>query len=490
MCTIVVLYVFFVQKCVCSVKITNVETVRTFSEKFLENSQVGMLHKAYRKDPNDPNSIEYRDECEHKIEVPEFKNLCDDFIKIAKSQNLFAVDCSYETTYLQKVFVDNSSTVCLIGDVHGDAPALLVILWDLISKGYLDENFKIIKDNFYIVFIGDYADRGAYGVEIYYLILRLKLANWDKVILIRGNHEEDRTVEMYGFCSELKKRYNKPEELMGALKTIWKSLPAVVFLKCVPSNLIIWCCHGGLTFDLNEDGTIEDDHSLYITKFLGDERRFFSDFIPLEGCLGFLLSDFEPVATETGVKFNEERGDGFVINKAKTQEYLDKIKVKVMLRGHQHLGSCVKLFSSKSDDLVAWGDKDSPVKPDKECMFAPKDCGPVVIFTTASVLSLGRQTNIGYGLLSFAPEFKDWKLKVVEWVGYHTGDKIGKYMYIVSGPGDKVEPKYVDNPKVDNVIDVKIKKKDVLSPALTLLKNKLLILAQKLSQKAQGEGGE
>ena len=40
-----------------------------------------------------------------------------------------------------------------------------------------------------LIFLGDYGDRGDKPAEIYYAILRVKLAFPEQVVLLRGNHE-------------------------------------------------------------------------------------------------------------------------------------------------------------------------------------------------------------------------------------------------------------------------------------------------------------
>jgi hypothetical protein len=151
------------------------------------------------------------------------------------------------------------------GDSHGDVLGLLINLIRLHSMKYIDENFKIIKKNFYMIFLGDYVDRGAYSSEVVYTLCRLKLAedNWNKVFLIHGNHEE-RNVGAQSFLyntSESKKdkqfqgeiyfKYDKNEKFENTnaslLKNIlrWYSfLPYAVFLK--KGDDVIQCCHGGV----------------------------------------------------------------------------------------------------------------------------------------------------------------------------------------------------------------------------------------------------
>ena len=41
-----------------------------------------------------------------------------------------------------------------------------------------------------MVFLGDYTDRGSYGVEVMYVLMRLKVENPDQVWMARGNHED------------------------------------------------------------------------------------------------------------------------------------------------------------------------------------------------------------------------------------------------------------------------------------------------------------
>ena len=47
------------------------------------------------------------------------------------------------------------------------------------------ENREEVK-KFYMVFLGDYLDRGHYGMEVVYTLLRLKFENWDRVFLLKG----------------------------------------------------------------------------------------------------------------------------------------------------------------------------------------------------------------------------------------------------------------------------------------------------------------
>jgi hypothetical protein len=458
-------FVFFLMpNCLCVVEISNGETLKSFSEKFFRTSKVKVC---FTLRGDDPESELWEDKNTHNVSIKNFKELCKNFNTEAEksAHKLPKVLAGVKnSSYFQKIMVPESSKVCFIGDIHGDAPAFLVILLDLASKGHLYNNFKIKEKDFYIVFTGDYADRGAYGTEVYYLMLRLKLANWDKVMLIRGNHEIDDIAEKYGFWSELNNRYKAGDiNIKNEIKKLWNYMPAVVFLGC-NASAFVRCCHGGL------------NHSGSPTKDFLTSKDEFSKAFDLDKYPGFLWSDFGPIEKSSGFE-DSARGIGWVTNKVVTKKYLSGV-VKVIFRGHQHVGSCVKLFSSsgdeRRDDLVGWREEFSPISLEEKrtCELSVKDCGPVVTFTTASVLG---ETSIGYGILSLAHEFRDWKLKVIEW-----GDNM--FMSSISLVEDKIYPEYANYLDMRRaVVRFDIPEQNILTQSIELLKNKLLELAKKLT---------
>jgi hypothetical protein len=102
---------------------------------------------------------------------------------------------------------ENPTKIFVVGDHHGCIHSMLRNLWRLVAAGYLKNDFKM-KDNFYMVFLGDYIDRGLYGAEVIYTLCRLKLANPDNVFILRGNHET-RNCEGESFSEELSTKYGK-----------------------------------------------------------------------------------------------------------------------------------------------------------------------------------------------------------------------------------------------------------------------------------------
>merc|ERR1719159_811395 len=66
----------------------------------------------------------------------------------------------------------------IVGDIHGQFSDLVRLL----------ECGGHPPDQTYI-FLGDYVDRGNYGVECMMLLLCYKIAHPEKIFMLRGNHE-------------------------------------------------------------------------------------------------------------------------------------------------------------------------------------------------------------------------------------------------------------------------------------------------------------
>lgn len=69
------------------------------------------------------------------------------------------------------------------------------------------------------VHAGDFVDRGAWGLECLILLSAMKLAAPQHVTLLRGNHESSTCTQLYGFRTELIRKY-------GAEVCFFVSLPS------------------------------------------------------------------------------------------------------------------------------------------------------------------------------------------------------------------------------------------------------------------------
>ena len=91
------------------------------------------------------------------------------------------------TLKLMKIPILTSNDVCYaVGDVHGDLNQFLHPLRELMS------NLSVNGEN-YLIYLGDYIDRGEFDAYIYCLIRTIqnaKLPSNVHIIFIRGNHEQ------------------------------------------------------------------------------------------------------------------------------------------------------------------------------------------------------------------------------------------------------------------------------------------------------------
>ncbi|MFA6065868.1 MAG: metallophosphoesterase [Candidatus Babeliaceae bacterium] len=102
-----------------------------------------------------------------------------------------------------------------MADLHGDIHTLLAHLKDLKDKEIIDDNLTLIGDSDYLAFLGDCGDSGDSSCDVWALLMRLRIINKDKCILVRGNHETIGLAGQQGFGNELDKKF----DLFGQLET-------------------------------------------------------------------------------------------------------------------------------------------------------------------------------------------------------------------------------------------------------------------------------
>lgn len=108
--------------------------------------------------------------------------------------------------FVQKLVADENIQVSIHADIHADIHSTVAYINNLVKKGWIDNNFVITNPHAYLVFLGDYSDRGNYGSEVLYTIARLKIANPKQVILLRGNHEDVRLNDQYGLIRTIRRK--------------------------------------------------------------------------------------------------------------------------------------------------------------------------------------------------------------------------------------------------------------------------------------------
>ena len=158
--------------------------------------------------------------------------------------------------FVQRLLLQKNAQVIVIPDLHGDAHSLIKYLQDLIEKGDLDDNF-VLRSGIHIVFTGDYSDRGPNGTEVLYMAMKLKIANPERVILLRGNHESFKTNEKssnsiklgsIGLTKELNRKFGySQDDFIRKIVTIYDLLPSALYVGTPNEENIAnyaLVCHG------------------------------------------------------------------------------------------------------------------------------------------------------------------------------------------------------------------------------------------------------
>lgn len=327
---------------------------------------------------------------EHNEAFQEFDEMLDKVNKKIEAKNGIV-----KHPYAEKVNVAPGAKICLIGDIHGALHSLLRNLLRLKALGYLNNNFSIPSDkNFYLIFLGDYIDRGAYGVEVIYTLLKLKSNNMDRVFLLRGNHEGQRIGKSYGFTNEQKKKFCR-NNIMNFDK-FCDLLPITLFVGS--GDDWIQCCHGGIDKDYKDEKLIST-----ISNFIKDQNNIIQ--LP-KNYTGFTWTDFLPKNSTKGQVKANRRTKRFRADLAATNDFLNKYKLRVICRGHQH-----NRYGIKIGGETHWKDKQKLVKKAKNLNgFLINDLDyPVVTFSAASA-DLVQLPYDCFGIITVGNHWNEWRL--------------------------------------------------------------------------------
>ncbi|MDH5460945.1 MAG: serine/threonine protein phosphatase [Candidatus Bathyarchaeota archaeon] len=219
----------------------------------------------------------------------------------------------------------------VIGDIHGDLQSLKYIVR---HSGFVEKTER--GENVFMVFLGDYGDRGHHSPEVYYVVLKIKQLFPEHVVLMRGNHEgpNDLLAYPHDLLTHLQRKFG--EASSGVYKEIRKFFSSLYNAVFVKDRYIM--LHGGAP---SQASTIEDlayahikhPHEQHLEEILWSD--------PHEGIKGTHASP---------------RGAGRLFGEDVTDKLLAMLHVKALIRGHEptdegfkinHSGKILTLFSRR-----------------------------------------------------------------------------------------------------------------------------------------------
>lgn len=195
----------------------------------------------------------------------------------------------------------------IVGDIHGQ-------FFDVKEIFRLGGNPATTK----YLFLGDYVDRGAYGIEVLLAIYALKINFPNTIFLLRGNHECRQMTAFHDFRDECIRKYD--QEVYELIMQSFDKMP----IGCIINGQFL-AVHGGISPELQT--------ALDINKL----DRFKEP--PQYGAICDLLWS-DPVDSETGAqdsvwKFNQSRNCSYYFGVQAVATFLAKNNLMSIIRAHE-----------------------------------------------------------------------------------------------------------------------------------------------------------
>ncbi|RLG53691.1 MAG: hypothetical protein DRN99_06335 [Thermoproteota archaeon] len=189
-----------------------------------------------------------------------------------------------------------SGSLAVFGDVHGDLKALEALRkeaepWDM------------------LLFLGDYGDRGPKQPEVYARILKLKADNPDRVLLLRGNHEQLPWLQVYphDLPWQLADRFgSEGDRAYERLAQLWEAMP----IAAVAEGKYLML-HGAPPVDLKRLEQLEEPSREHMEQVLWNDPWEGDEDIP------------------------SSRGAGVLVSKPTMRRVLGSIGVRTLIRTHE-----------------------------------------------------------------------------------------------------------------------------------------------------------
>ncbi|XP_011501209.1 PREDICTED: serine/threonine-protein phosphatase 2B catalytic subunit alpha isoform-like [Ceratosolen solmsi marchali] len=222
------------------------------------------------------------------------------------------------------IYVKQPITVC--GDIHGQ-------FYDLMKL--FDTGGSPTCTSY--LFLGDYVDRGYFGIECVLYLWALKISYPDTFFLLRGNHECRHLTNFFTFKEECYVKYSKA--VYDACMNAFDCLPLAAIL-----NKQFFCVHGGLSPEIRDLKDIKKifrfeeppSHGAFCDMIWSDPTEHFGN----EGNNEFYLH-------------NSTRGCSYFYSYAACCDFLRRSGLVGIIRAHEAQDSGYRIYRSTENGFPA-----------------------------------------------------------------------------------------------------------------------------------------
>jgi hypothetical protein len=211
------------------------------------------------------------------------------------------------------VFLPARGEAIIIGDTHGDSLATQAIIKQERVIEKIEQGQEV-----YVIFLGDYADRGLADIKNLELVLSLVQRYHHHVILLRGNHEETTVGQYYGLFGSCIKQFgfDDGQQVFKDLNDLFEKFPSLV----VAGNGLV-AVHGGVPAT-----------PIYSLHDLQDEENSTE------------LRWNDPTEEIDHYVHNYKRGTYFLFGKIVFDAFMSAIGGNVLVRSHEYVSKGSKLL--------------------------------------------------------------------------------------------------------------------------------------------------
>ncbi|RPD56606.1 Metallo-dependent phosphatase [Lentinus tigrinus ALCF2SS1-7] len=239
--------------------------------------------------------------------------------RLSQEQALFILEQTTDLITREPNLLQVPSPVTVCGDIHGQ-------YYDLMKVFEVGGSFE---ENNYL-FLGDYVDRGCFGIECLLYLYALKLCYPNRLFLLRGNHECRHLTEYFTFKRECLHKYS-PEVYDACIKS-FQALPITALV-----DKKFFCVHGGISPELDTLRDIE-----HVDRFQEPASKgllcdlLWADPIPNFGHEHDPTYE-RPHGLPPGVPFvdNHTRGCSYYFTYEAACKFLERNQLLGIFRGHE-----------------------------------------------------------------------------------------------------------------------------------------------------------